>query len=219
MPNGLLLQLQFSVIQTASRWQTCDQELTCTDKMPSQISIALGQTVGTRLVPNRAVTHPVWDAVAPAHSHLFLLPLGLSTKQLPSKSGPQVHWLRLHPQSLRPRLLVREFPQETEAAMQRASAVTGVSLKLLQPLQFQPSTPRRNVRCRVSKEVFAGRRICHPREQTSPPEPPQCHRAEDGRSSDSMAYYLSFQLQWESTHLGSISIVFQLQATLELERS
>lgn len=104
------------------------------DRMPSQISLALGETVGTSLVPNRAVTHPVWDAVAPAHSHLFLLPLGLCTKQLPSKSGPQVHWLRLHPQNLRLGLLEREFPQETESAMQRASAVTGVSLRLFRSL-------------------------------------------------------------------------------------
>lgn len=119
MPTGLLFQLQCSLMQTALCWQACDQELTCTDKMPSQISMTLGETVGSSLVPNKAVTHPVWDAVAPAHSHLFLLPLGLSMKQLPSKSGPQVHWLRLHPQNIRPSLLVREFPQETEAAMQR----------------------------------------------------------------------------------------------------
>lgn len=102
-------------MQMALCWQACDQELTCMDKMPSQISMALRETVSTSLVPNRAVTHPVQDAVAPAHSHLFLLPLGLSMKQLPSKSGPHVHWLCLHPQNLRPSLLVREFPQETEA--------------------------------------------------------------------------------------------------------
>lgn len=162
MPTGLLFQLQCSLMQTALCWQACDQELTCTDKMPSQISMTLGEPVGSSLVPNRAVTHPVWDAVAPARSHLFLLPLGLSMKQLPSKSGPQVHWLRLHPQNLRPSLLVREFPQETEAAMQRAFTVTVVSLRLLRPLQSQPSTPRGNICCGVSKEVFGSKRICHP---------------------------------------------------------